>query len=107
MEAGMGQFEFEVLTAVTRLRDNAYGVAVWDEIQERHNRKVTIGALYTTLGRLERKGFVSSRLGDPTPERGGRARKFYRLEAPGVTAMTHHRKRAFVTLIGQQLAEAL
>jgi PadR family transcriptional regulator len=97
-EAGMGQFEFEVLTVVARLREKAYGVAIWDDLQEQHGRKVTIGALYTALGRLERKGFLSSRLGDPTPERGGRAKKFYRLEATGVTAMTQHRERAMTSL---------
>jgi PadR family transcriptional regulator, regulatory protein PadR len=94
----MGQFEFEVLTAVARLREKAYGVAIWDELQERHGRKVTVGALYTALGRLERKGFVSSRLGDPTPERGGRAKKFYRVEAAGVTAMARHHERAMSSL---------
>jgi PadR family transcriptional regulator PadR len=87
-----------VLTTVARLREKAYGVAIWDDLQERHGRKVTIGALYTALGRLERKGFLCSRMGDPTPERGGRAKKFYHLEAPGVTAMSHHRERAIVSL---------
>lgn len=94
----MGQFEFEVMTAVARLRQRAYGVAIWDEVQERHGRQVTIGALYTALGRLERKGFLSSSLGAPTPERGGRAKKFYRVEAAGVTAMGQHRERAMVSL---------
>jgi PadR family transcriptional regulator len=102
----MGQFEFEVLTAVARLREKAYGVAIWDHLQERHGRKVTIGALYTSLGRLERKGFLSSRIGDPTPERGGRAKKFYRLDAAGVTAMSQHRERALVSL-APRLAGAL
>jgi PadR family transcriptional regulator, regulatory protein PadR len=102
----MGQFEFEVLTAVARLREKSYGVAVWDELQERHGREITIGALYTALGRLERKGFVSTHLGDPTPERGGRAKKFYRIEAAGVTAMTQHQERMIVSL-GPRLAGAL
>lgn len=102
----MGQFEFEVLTAVARLREKAYGVAIWDDLQERHDRKVTIGALYTTLGRLERKGLISSRMGERTRERGGRAKKFYHLEAAGVAAMTEHRHRTLVSLAGPQLAEA-
>jgi PadR family transcriptional regulator, regulatory protein PadR len=102
----MGQFEFEVLTAVVRLRERAYGVAIWDDLSERHNRKATIGALYTTLGRLENKGFLSSRLGEPTPQRGGRAKRFYRLEAPGVEAMAGYRERTLMSLSAARLAGA-
>jgi PadR family transcriptional regulator, regulatory protein PadR len=73
----LGGFEQLVLLAVVRLDDAAYGVSIQREIAECTGRKVTPGALYTTLDRLERKGLVSPRVGDPTPERGGRAKRYY------------------------------
>jgi PadR family transcriptional regulator PadR len=83
----IGEFEQHVLTALLRLRDTAYGVPIHREIVERTGRDVAIGAVYATLDRLERKGFVSSRAGEPTPERGGRAKRYFRIEAPGVSAL--------------------
>ena len=69
--------EHLVLLALVRLGDEAYGVAVQREIRQRTRRTVSLGAIYTTLGRLEAKGVVASRLGDPTPERGGRRKKYF------------------------------
>lgn len=83
MNQGLGEFEQLVLLALVRLGAEAYGVAVRDEIEHQTGRDVALGAVYTTLLRLENKGFVSSRLGDPTPQRGGRRKKFYRPLAAG------------------------
>lgn len=83
----LGEFEQLVLLAILRLRDNAYGLRIRTEIKDRTNRTASLGAIYTTLERLEAKGFVSSWTGDPTPERGGRAKKFFKVEAPGEIAL--------------------
>jgi DNA-binding PadR family transcriptional regulator len=83
MTHGLGEFEQLVLLALMRLGPEAYGVAIRDEIEERTGRSVALGAVYTTLLRLEDKGFVATRLGDPTPQRGGRRKKFYRPLAAG------------------------
>lgn len=88
----MGEFEQIVLLALLQLDNHAYGMEVRDEIEARASRDVSIGALYRTLARLESKGFVSHSLGDPQPERGGRARKFFRVEEPGLQALTATRR---------------
>jgi len=84
---GLGEFEQLVLLALVRLGTEAYGVAVRDEIEQRAGRDVALGAVYTTLLRLEDKGFAASRVGEPTPERGGRRKKFYRPTAAGRRAL--------------------
>jgi PadR family transcriptional regulator len=83
----LGEFEHIVLLAVLRLGDQAYGVTVRREIEARTRREVSIGAIYATLDRLEAKGYVKSRSGDPTPERGGRSKRFFRVAAQGVSAV--------------------
>jgi DNA-binding PadR family transcriptional regulator len=83
----LGEFEQLILAALIRLGNDAYGVTIHDELVERAGRDVSFGAIYATLDRLEQKGFVSSRRGDPTPERGGRAKRFFRIEAPGLRAL--------------------
>ena len=88
----LGRFEEYVLRALVRLRDNAYGVPIRREIVEATGHDVSFGAVYTTLERLERKGYVSSRMGEPTPERGGRAKKYFRIEAPGIRALNDVRE---------------
>ena len=75
------------MLAILRLRDNAYGVTIGSEITACTGREPTPGALYTTLDRLEDKGLVTSRLGDPTPQRGGRAKRYFVLNAQGVAAI--------------------
>ena len=87
-----GEFEQVVLLALARLGDRAYGMAVHREIEERTGRDVAIGSVYRALDRLQRKGHVSSRLGEPTPERGGRAKRFYSIESPGIWALRKSRK---------------
>src|SRR4051794_12579011 len=84
----LGEFEQVVLLAVLRLADGAYGVAIRKEIEERSGRPVTIGALYATLDRLEAKDLVSSSFSEPTAERGGRAKRFFRLQPAGVEALS-------------------
>jgi DNA-binding PadR family transcriptional regulator len=82
----LGEFEQLLLVALIRLGPNAYGVPIRQEISKRTGREVPIGQVYATLDRLERKGYVSSRLGEPTPERGGRAKRYFQIEAPGIRA---------------------
>ena len=88
----LGRFEEIVLLALVRLRENTYGVTIRREIAERTGRDVSFGAVYTTLERLERKGYVSSRMGEPTAERGGRAKRYFRIEAPGRRALNSSRE---------------
>jgi DNA-binding PadR family transcriptional regulator len=79
----LGNFELMVLLALMRLKDEAYGLPILEEIQERIGRHVAAGSVYAALGRLEEKGFVTSRLGEPTAERGGTAKRFFRVTATG------------------------
>jgi DNA-binding PadR family transcriptional regulator len=83
----LGEFEQLVLLALLRLGDQAYGVPIREEIEARTGREVSLGSVYKTLERLELKGLVASTIGEPTPERGGRRKKFYRLEARGSRAL--------------------
>lgn len=80
----MGNFELMVLLAVIRLEDAAYGVTISRALEATTNREIAIGSVYAALDRLQRKGLVSSRLGEPTPERGGRARRYFRVTPEGV-----------------------
>jgi DNA-binding PadR family transcriptional regulator len=83
----LGEFEHIIVLALLRLQDRAYGVTVRQEIESRTGREVSIGAVYATLERLETKGYVKSHRGDPTPERGGRSKRFFRVTAMGVAAV--------------------
>ena len=83
----LGEFEQILLRSILRLGETAYGIRVRAEIAEHTGRSVAPGALYTTLERLEDKGFVTSRLGDPTPERGGRAKRYYKVNGSGIKAI--------------------
>ena len=88
----MGEFEQLVLLAILRLGDNAYGVSIRAEITACTSREVAPGALYTTLDRLEEKGMVHSRFGDATPQRGGRARRYFLLTKKGHAALVDAQK---------------
>ncbi len=88
-KSALGDFEQLVLLGVLRLDGEAYGAAIRREIHGRSGRDVSINAVYTTLDRLEDKGLLRSWTGEPTPQRGGRRRKFYALQPAGVTAMRH------------------
>src|SRR5215510_15408667 len=85
----LGEFEQLVLLALVRLGEDAYGMRVRREIEERGERPVSIGAVYATLERLEAKGYVSSYLGEATAERGGRAKRHFRIESEGEHALRH------------------
>lgn len=83
----LGEFELLVLLAVLRIGDDAYGVTIRAELERETSRELTLGAIYKTLGRLEQKGYLSVRTGEPTPERGGRRKKLYHLEPLGARAL--------------------
>jgi PadR family transcriptional regulator, regulatory protein PadR len=83
----LGEFEQVVLLTVLRLGDGAYGATVRAEIERMTDRSPAIGAVHATLERLERKGFVSSWSGKPTSERGGKAKRHFKVEAAGVSAL--------------------
>lgn len=87
MPPPLGEFELVVLLAVLQLGDSAYGVPVRDEIVHRTSRDVARGAVYVTLDRLTRKGYLRSRLADSTPERGGRPKRYFELTARGNKAL--------------------
>jgi len=84
----LGEFELVVMLSLARLKENAYGMTIHDEIHDVTGRDVAIPSVYVTLARLEKKGYVSSELGPPTAERGGRAKKYYRLEPLGSQALS-------------------
>jgi DNA-binding PadR family transcriptional regulator len=84
----LGEFEQAVLLTIVRLGDAAYGVTIHEELVARTARDVVLAAVYTTLDRLERKGYISHWIGAPTAERGGRRRKHYRIEPAGAAALT-------------------
>jgi DNA-binding PadR family transcriptional regulator len=84
----LSEFEHIVVLALLQLEDRAYGVTVRQEIESRTDRDVSIGAIYATLNRLEAKGHVQSRTGDPTPERGGRSKRLFRLTPKGLAALS-------------------
>ena len=88
MEHRLGEFEQLVLLALVRLGDEAYGVSVQREIADRTGRVTSFATVYTTLARLEAKGFVTARLGEATPERGGRRKKYFALRAAGRRAVS-------------------
>jgi PadR family transcriptional regulator PadR len=80
----LGSFELMVILALIRLGEDAYGVPISREIERRSGREVALGSVYATLERLEETGLVTSELGDPTPERGGRAKKYFRVTTNGL-----------------------
>lgn len=97
-----GEFEQVVLLTVARLKEQAYGMAIRQEIADRTGRDVGIGSVYSALDRMEAKGYVSSTVGDPTPERGGKAKRYYQLERAGVMAL--HRAREMFAQLWDGLA---
>jgi DNA-binding PadR family transcriptional regulator len=89
----LGEFEQSLLLAIVHLGDNAYGVTIRQEIETRTGRDIAIGALYTSLDRLERKGFVRSTMSAPTAERGGRSKRHFQVRAAGADALRQARER--------------
>src|SRR5437016_12523259 len=93
----LGNFELMVMLALLRLGDNAYGVPISEELEQRTGRDVAVGSVYAALDRLEDKGFITSELGESTPERGGRAKRYFRVTARGLKEVRETR-RALVKL---------
>jgi DNA-binding PadR family transcriptional regulator len=87
-----GDFEQQVLLAVWRLGADAYGASVRDELEARTGAEVAQGAVYVTLVRLEKKGFLKSRLSDPTPVRGGKAKRIFRITPEGIDGVRETRR---------------
>lgn len=86
-KSGLGPFQQQLLYALLRLGDQAYGMSIWEELEKRTGQSLSIGAVYVSLERLERKGFVTSHMGDPTPQRGGRAKRHYLITGAGAQAL--------------------
>jgi PadR family transcriptional regulator len=89
----LGEFEQCLLLAVVHLEQEAYGVTIRREIERRTDREVAIGALYTSLDRLERKGYLRSAMSDPTPQRGGRSKRYFMLTPRGTIVLRQSRER--------------
>ena len=87
MQRLLTDFELMILLAVLRVDDDAYGMRVGEEIERIGKRTVIMGAVYTALDRLERNGLVTSSVGDPTPERGGRAKRYFKVTPRGLRAV--------------------
>lgn len=83
----LGELEMLVLLAVQRLDEDAYGIRVLDELDRTAKRRLTRGTIYATLQRLEDKGLLDSRLGEATAQRGGRAKRYYRVNEKGLAAL--------------------
>jgi DNA-binding PadR family transcriptional regulator len=98
----LGSFEQAVLLAIIRLRENAYGRAILDDVSERLGRDVSVGAVHATLERLRAKGLVRSWTGEGTPVRGGRAKRYFEVKAAGMEALND--ARATITGLWKGLA---
>jgi DNA-binding PadR family transcriptional regulator len=99
--AFLGSFEEIVLLALIQVGEGAYGMTIRREIEQRSGRSVSIGAVYATLDRLQTKGYISSRLADPSAARRGRARRYFKIGAEGARALS--RSRAIVNSMWEGL----
>jgi DNA-binding PadR family transcriptional regulator len=88
----LGNFDLMLLLALLRLGDDAYGVTIAEELEKQTGREVVVASVYATLERLQQRGLVTSRLGDPTPERGGRAKRYFRITAAGTREVRDARR---------------
>lgn len=87
MTSALGKFEEAVVNAIFHLHDNAYGIAIHARVTELTGRPTAMGAVYTTLSRLEKKKIIESHIGDPTPKRGGRRKRYYTMTTAGLELM--------------------
>jgi DNA-binding PadR family transcriptional regulator len=99
----LGEFELMILLAVIRLGDEAYGVPISRELEKHRERDVSVGSVYAALERLESKGLVASTLGDPTPERGGKAKRYFRITQEGLLQV--HETRRILNQLWRRLPE--
>jgi len=88
----LGEFELMLLLAVVHLGEEAYGVPISRELEENRGRSVSVGSVYAALERLEAKGLIVSDLGDPTPERGGKAKRYFRITKEGLRQVHETRR---------------
>jgi len=88
----LGEFELMILLAVIHLGDEAYGVPISRELEKYRRRDVSVGSVYAALERLESKGLIASSLGDPTPERGGKAKRYFRITKAGLRQVQETRQ---------------
>lgn len=104
MERGyLGEFELMVILTVIHLGEEAYGVPISRELEARRGRGVSVGSVYAALERLESKGLVASTLGDPTPERGGKAKRYFSVTKEGLRQL--HKTRRVLTGLWKGLPE--
>lgn len=104
MERGyLGEFELMVILTLIQLGDDAYGVPISRELEKSRGRGVSVGSVYAALERLEQKGLVASSLGNPTPERGGKAKRYFKVTKEGLRQV--HRTRQVLTRLWHQLPE--
>jgi PadR family transcriptional regulator, regulatory protein PadR len=99
----LGVFELMILLAVIHLGEEAYGVPISHELEAHRGRDVSVGSVYAALERLETKGLIASSLGDPTPERGGKAKRYFRITKEGLRQV--HETRRVLTKLWQPLPE--
>jgi DNA-binding PadR family transcriptional regulator len=99
----LGEFELMILLAVLHLGDEAYGVPISRELERHRDRDVSVGSVYAALERLEAKSLVTSTLGDPTPERGGKAKRYFRVTKEGLRQVSETRR--ILTRLWKQLPE--
>ena len=102
----LGDFEQIVLLAILRMDKQAYGVLIRREIEERTGRSLTVGALYRTLDRLEDKNYVTSWFGDPSPERGGRAKRYFKVQPAGLRALAESKDALTAMWEGVRIGKA-
>jgi PadR family transcriptional regulator PadR len=93
----LGEFELMLLLAVIHLGEEAYGVPISQELEQHRGRNVSVGSVYAALERLEVKGLITSSLGDPTPERGGKAKRYFRVTKEGLRQV-HETRRVLTKL---------
>ncbi len=99
----LGEFELMLLLAVIHLGEEAYGVPISRELEAQRGRDVAVGSVYAALERLETKGLVASSLGDPTPERGGKAKRYFRITKEGLRQV--HETRRVLTRLWQTIPD--
>ncbi len=99
----LGEFELMLLLAVIHLGEDAYGVPISRELEKHRGKDVAVGSVYAALERLEAKGLIISMLGDPTPERGGKAKRFFRITKEGLRQV--HETRRVLTRLWQTIPD--
>jgi PadR family transcriptional regulator PadR len=88
----LGHFDLMLLLALLRLGEDAYGVTIAEELEQQTSREVVVASVYAALDRLQQRGLVASSLGDPTPERGGRAKRYFRITGAGIREVRDARR---------------